>query len=104
MNINDTNYKINFGQLIPTAPFLKIATDNFKYEDAKILYKAVEGEKFPGFQGFANRSIKITQNILDKNKKIAQEIHQWKHLNNIELEEKISEFIEKNGEKIDLII
>jgi len=103
--LNETNNKTHFGQLIPTYQFLKVATGNFKYQDAQILYKAVEGDKFPGWQGITKKSLNITQNILEKNKNIANELNNWKTGNNSnDIEEKIIKFVKDNGEKIDVII
>lgn len=103
--IIQTNYNnINFGQKIPTSPFLKIGSGIFNFEDAKNLCQVFD-KKFPGNVSYYKRAQKHAENIGQKNpnlKNILDNISRIEENKN-KLKE-INRFIKELGEEIDVII
>lgn len=103
--IIQTNYNnINFGQKIPTSPFLKIGSGIFNFEDAKNLCQLFD-KKFPGNVSYYKRAQKHAENIGQKNpnlKNILDNISRIEENKN-KLKE-INRFIKELGEEIDVII
>ena len=104
MNILNQNQTITFGQLVPTEPLLKAAIKIHKFEDAKILNKAV-GVNYSGHIGFYQRAIVISDKIIKDNPNIAEIVSHLQKIEDLQAKQKEIELIKtKYGEYIDLIV
>lgn len=104
MNIQTNYYNINFGQKIPTSPFLKIGAGIFNFEDAKNLCQVFD-KKFPGHVSYYKRAQKHAENIGQKNphlKNILDNISRMEE-NKSKLKE-INRLTKELGEEIDIVI
>lgn len=104
MNINNNYNTINFGQKIPTSPFLKIGSGLFDYEAAKNLCQTFD-KKFPGHVSYYKRAQKHAENIGQKNphlKNILTNIINLREKNK-KLQE-INRLTKELGEEIDVVI
>jgi len=104
MNINADYNNINFGQKIPTVPFLKMGSGIFDYEEAKKLCHVFD-QKFPGHVGYYQKALHHVENIERRNphlKHILNDIHYLKGKQ--EKLDAITRFAKELGEEIDVVV
>ena len=104
MKISNQNQEIAFCQLVPTEPLLKTIVKTSKFEDAKILNKAI-GVNYSGHISFYIRAAKIADEIIEKNPNIAGIVSDLKKITDLQTQQReIKRIITEYGEYIDVQI
>ena len=89
---------------MPTAPLLRSAAKIHNFEDAKLLNRSIN-VKYSGWSNFYKRAIKIADDVIKKNPEIAQFVNKINNAENIKQKVAlINEFVNTNGENIDVIL